>query len=155
MKSKLLIISIVILFIVSAFLIYTNINRNKEKLIVVLEDYSFECDDNKCIHITNENGCELTGTVDFSKYEFTNKMSCPDPKNYSIETTYNWKAESLIQYSDGPTWNDIAVLDENGEYSCNAGITEECYDMKTFLLQHKNIFLNFVSEADLDIVDLK
>lgn len=155
MKSKLLIISTIVLFIVSAFLIYTNINRDKEKLIAVLENYSFECTNNKCIQIgdENEHGCNLTGTVDFSKYQFTNSMYC-SLTDITITTTYNWKAESLIQYFDMQSDSNMAVLDENGEFSCNAGTTEDCYNMKTTMLQHKNTFQSFISEADVDIDDL-
>ena len=129
-------------------------NNDKEKLINVLENYSFECTDSNCTKIAKENYCELTGSIDFFKYEFTNKVYCSSDET-TITTTYNWKNESLIQYFVMPGDNDMAILDEKGEFSCNAGTTESCYDMKTTMLQHKDIFQGFISEANIDIKNIK
>src|SRR5574344_2366997 len=60
-----------------------NETNSREKLIAVLEKYSFECSDNICAKNIIEDDCKLISIVDFPKFEFVDGMYCLPGRNGS------------------------------------------------------------------------
>lgn len=155
--------TIIVLLLISFFITGCDLNKNKGKLIAVLEKYSYVCSNNVCERIENDNECKYTRTINFSTFKFIDNMYCRQTV-YSIQrtdditVTYNWKTgilESEYVVQDNLTTNITAIVDEASSFSCSGGTTENCNNIKTAMLSKKKIFLEYLAEANVELENLK
>lgn len=77
--------------------------------------------------------------------------------DFSVNTEYNWKLDT-IDYNANVGYSNInmyAMIDANNSFSCALGSENDCYTAKLAMSKVKNLFLEYISTANIDIENIK
>ena len=155
------------LLLLSISFIFSGCSKNVaiSKFKKHLGTLGFTCENDVCEKMTfyddeydDENVFIHKRIIDFKTKLYTSSIESSNASIYNNQgtITYNWKTGIIkSQMTTGYDSMVTVIIDDDGKSSCSFGSKSQCDAAQTAALARKDIFLNEVTAAGIEIEDIK